>query len=322
MNAPRFSVILVNWNTAAMTCEAIRSVFAESSRSGVPVEVVVSDNGSDDESVTRIREAFPEVRVIENRANLGFSRAVNRALPQCHGEHVVLLNTDATLEEGALAAFVETFERAPKVGIQGASLLNPDGTPQNSSAPFPNLATELVPKWLLRALHPSVFESKVPPGSTEPREVDSVIGACLVIRGETLREIGPLDERFFFFLEETDWCFRARARGWKVVVNPGARVVHGQGKSSEKVLTDSRIEFHRSRYRYFRKNHGVLSAGCLFVGMILKLVVESLSAWTVVLASLGTSSRARRRARVVSALLAWHLLGCPKGWGLEGRFLL
>ncbi len=321
MSAPRFSVILVNWNTAEMTGAAIRSVFDEASRSGIAVEVVVSDNGSSDPSVRFIREQFPQVKMVENRANLGFARAVNRALPLCEGEHVVLLNTDAVFEEGGLAAILEAFERDPKVGIQGASLLDPDGTSQNSAAPFPTLARELVPKWLLRMLRPRVFMTKVPSGATEPLAVDSVIGACLVIRGATLREIGPLDERYYFFFEETDWCFHARFEGWSVVVNPNARVVHGQGKSSEAVLTDSRIEFYRSRYRYFRKNHGVLSAGCLYAGMILKLVVETISACTVVLASLGTASRARRRARVVSALLGWHLLGCPKGWGLEGRYL-
>jgi hypothetical protein len=321
MTSPLFTVILVNWNTSGLLVEAVRSALHDGESSGISIEVIVVDNGSTDDSVAAVHAAFPQVVTLENGQNLGFSRAVNRALAIHKGDHVLLLNTDARLETGALSAFLETFERDSRAGIIGANLCNEDGTPQNSAAPFPTLASELLNKSLLKLLFPQRFRTKVPAGETACFEAGSVIGAALAIRKEALSDIGPLDERFFFFFEETDWCWQARRLGWKVVVNPKARVIHGQGKSSEKVLADSRIEFYRSRYRYFRKNKGALQAAVLFAGMLVKLTVETISAALVYVLSFGQSERARRRLGVVATLLAWHLLGCPASWGLEGRFL-
>lgn len=319
MSEPIFSIILVNWNTAELTLCAIESILADSARSQIPVEIIVVDNGSTDSSVKQIREYQPESIIIENGRNFGFARAVNKGLAVHKGQHVILLNTDATFCPGVLKAILRAFEEDPRVGIEGANLLNEDGTPQNSFAPFPSLLTEVLNKSLLRLFSPTRHERKVRTGSIELFDVDSVIGACLAIRGETLAAIGPLDERFFFFFEETDWCFQAHKLGWRVVVAPDAKVVHGQGKSSETVLVDVRIEYYRSRYRYFLKNHGKWTTILLFEFLLLKLIVETLSALAALGVSLGTSQKAQRRLGVVSQLLAWHIRGCPRSWGLEGR---
>jgi hypothetical protein len=319
MSAPVFSVILVNWNTAELTLAAIESVRADAGASGVSVQVIVVDNGSVDDSAARIRTAFPQAQVIENDRNLGFARAVNKGLEVSSGEIVLLLNTDARLEAGALATFKRTFEQTPRIGILGGALLDPDGSPQNCIAPFPNLATELVNKSLLRIFNPTKHTRKVEPGSKDLVRADSIVGACFVIRRETFDAIGPLDERFFFFFEETDWCRRAWDAGWEVAVAPEAKIVHGQGESSKPVLIESRIEFYRSRYRYFLKNQGKMKTILLFEGSLIKLAVEFLSAGAMRILSLGKSQRWRERFRVVSTLLAWHIRGCPKSWGLEGH---
>jgi hypothetical protein len=159
----------------------------------------------------------------------------------------------------------------------------------------------------------------VEPGSKDLVRADSIVGACFVIRRETFDAIGPLDERFFFFFEETDWCRRAWDAGWEVAVAPEAKIVHGQGESSKPVLIESRIEFYRSRYRYFLKNQGKMKTILLFEGSLIKLAVEFLSAGAMRILSLGKSQRWRERFRVVSTLLAWHIRGCPKSWGLEGH---
>lgn len=319
MNEPIFSILLVNWNTAELTLKAIQSALDDSAANGISVEIIVVDNGSSDDSLQRIRESQPGVVIIENGSNLGFARAVNKGLAVRTGRHVILLNTDATLRPGALKAILRAFEENPHVGIVGANLLNEDGSPQNSIAPFPTLLTEVVNKALLQFLSPTRHERKVRNTSKEVLDVDSVIGACLAIRGEALTAIGPLDERFFFFFEETDWCFRAHKLGWRVVIAPDAKVVHGQGKSSETVLVDVRIEYYRSRYRYFLKNHGKWRTILLFEFMLLKLAVETVSAVITLGVSMGSSLRARRRLDVVIRLLVWHVRGCPMSWGLEGR---
>jgi len=321
MSDPVFSVILVNWNTASLLVEAVSSAFDDAERSGIPIEVVVVDNGSTDDSVNRIRKEFPRAGVIENGRNLGFSRAVNRGLSVASGSHIILLNTDARLVPGALSVFRQTLEENPRVGIIGGMLLDPDGSPQNSYAPFPTLATEVLNKSLLRLLFPGRYARKPDPHATALLPVDSIVGACFVIRRETVNDVGPLDERFFFFFEETDWCYQARTKGWEVVVNPQVRITHGQGESSKPVLVKSRIEFYRSRYRYFFKNCGVFQTGLLFAGLLIKNVVETVFAGFLCVVTLGRSAHWRRRFRVVASLLLWHLLGCPKSWGLEGALL-
>lgn len=320
MSAPDFSVILVNWNTADLALAAVDSVRRDADLSGFEVQIIFVDNGSQDGSPRRVREALPQVKIFENERNLGFARAVNKGLAVSAGKIVLLLNTDARLEPGALGTFKKTFEEHPRIGILGGALLDPDGSPQNCIAPFPTLATELLNKSLLRILQPAKHRRKVDPGSPRLVRADSIIGACFVVRRETLEAIGPLDERFFFFFEETDWCLRAWKSGWEVAVAPGAGIVHGQGESSKPVLVESRIEFYRSRYRYFLKNHGKLKTIILFEGSLVKLAVEFVSAGLMTAASLGKSRRWRERFRVVGVLLAWHIRGCPRNWGLEGCF--
>lgn len=317
MTAPDFSVILVNWNTAELTLAAVESVRAEAERSKLSAQIIVVDNGSSDDSVARVRAGYPSVEVIENQANLGFARAVNKGLAVSTGSAVMLLNTDARLEPGALEVFEKTLHENPRIGILGGALLDPDGSPQNCIAPFPTLVTELLNKSLLKILQPVKHKRKVEPGSKELVRAESIIGACFVIRRETFEAIGPLDERFFFFFEETDWCLRARNAGWEVAVAPEAKIVHGQGESSKPALVESRIEFYRSRYRYFLNNHGKLKTILLFEGSLIKLAVEFLSAGAMRVLLLGKSQRWRDRFRVVATLLAWHIRGCPKSWGLE-----
>jgi GT2 family glycosyltransferase len=321
MSSFDFTIILVNWNTAEMLLEAIASVQAEAAHSTLSCEIIVVDNGSSDESVSRVKQVYPAIQVIEMGYNSGFARAVNRGLANRQGRHVLLLNTDARLKAGALTAFAKAFGPDSRIGIAGGRLLKEDGSAQNTAAPFPTLLTELINKSLLGLVGCSSHPRKLEANQTQALEVDSVIGASLAIREETLRQIGPLDERFFFFFEETDWCTRARLAGWQVAVLPDAVVIHGQGKSSEKVLSDVRIEFFRSRYRFFLKHHGRLQTTLLFLGLMIKLVVENISALLMVILSAGRNQKSRRRLSVVSRVLGWHLLGCPGSMGLEGRFL-
>jgi len=307
------TVVVVTRNTCALTCAALRSVFE--AQDGFGKAVVVVDNGSTDDTPATVAREFPTVKVVRSETNLGFARANNLGAKDMSGEFLLLLNSDARLKPDTLAETVKWIRAHPECGIAGAQLLNPDGSRQNSIANLPSLATELLNKSLLRRLFPRRFPGKEQQ-FTQPIEVESVIGAFMLIRGGVWRELGGFDERYFFFLEETDFCRAARERGWKVYHLPQAQAWHGQGQSGRQAPVAARIEYWRSRYLYFRKNSGLLANGMLRIGLWLRLLVDWLSSGVMRLVTAGRSTRWRQRWEVTTALWRWHFRGCPEGMGL------
>jgi hypothetical protein len=200
--------------------------------------------------------------------------------------------------------------------VAGAQLLNADGSKQNSIANFPSLATELLNKRLLRWLFPKRFPGKER-NYSEPFEVDSVIGACVMVRREAMKQVGLLDEDYFLFLEETDWCYRMRKAGWKVYHVPQAEVYHSQGKSAENVKKRARVEFFRSRYLFFKKNMGMVQWILLIIGLMLRLCIELVFMTLACLFTLGTIKKWRRKLAIYANLVWWHLRFFPEGMGLK-----
>jgi len=305
------SFILVNWNTKGYILEALRSI--EDTVGDYRHEIFVADNGSTDGSPEAIRKAFPRVRLISNERNLGFARAVNQALAQAQakGSYCVLLNSDARLMEGAIKTLAAFMEENPDVGIAGGQLMNEDGSRQNSIAPFPSLATELLNKRLLRIFFPRRYPGKER-DCPAPLDVDSLVGACIIVRCQAIAEAGTLDEGYFFFMEETDWCLRMKKQGWRISFVPQARILHLQGGSASMAKAEARIEYYRSRYRFFTKWHGRGKTAFLKIGLMLRLATEvtanSLLLW---------NKRYRTRWRTYCRLLSWHLRSCPSHEGLR-----
>jgi GT2 family glycosyltransferase len=221
------SVIIVNWNTRDLLCQCLDSLTQK--LEGVEMEILVVDNGSRDGSVAAVRKKSPGVRLIENSVNLGFAKANNQALSVSKGRYLLLLNPDAQAKDEAIPKMLFFMETHPEAGVVGAQLLNADESKQNSIANFPSLATELLNKSLLRWFFPEKFPGKET-DYPDPVEVDSVIGACMLVRREAMEQVGLLDEKFFLFLEETDWCYRMKKAGWKIYHIPQAEVLHFQGK--------------------------------------------------------------------------------------------
>ncbi len=197
------SIIIVNRNTKELLLACIESVYATAPP--LSFELLLVDNASSDGSVVDVRHSFPDIRCIENDRNLGFAKANNIAIRQAQGRYVVLLNTDTVLTPLALATIVDFMDRNQKVAICGGQLLNGDGSLQNSIANVPTLATELLNKSLLRLLFPKRYPGKES-RFNHPVEVESVVGACMVVAREAIDRVGLLDEAYFFFFEETDWC--------------------------------------------------------------------------------------------------------------------
>jgi GT2 family glycosyltransferase len=305
----RLSFILVNWNTKELILEALRSI--ADTVHDYRHEIFVVDNGSTDGSPEAIHKAFPRVSLIRNGRNLGFAGAVNQALDQVTGLYCVLLNSDARLMEGAIKTLAAFMEENPDVGIAGGELINEDGSRQNSIAPFPSLATELFNKRLLRILFPRRYPGKEQDYAA-PLDVDSLVGACIIVRRQAIEEIGNLDEGYFFFMEETDWCLRMKKQGWRISFVPGARILHLQGASTSMAKAEARIEYYRSRYRFFCKWHGRGKTALLKIGLMLRLVAEvaanSLLIW---------NKRYRTRWRTYCRLLSWHFRSYPSHEGLR-----
>ncbi len=306
---PRLSFILVNWNTKDHILKALRSI--ADTVGDYRYEIFVVDNGSLDGSPAAIKKAFPEVRLIRNERNLGFAHAVNQALAQATGSYCVLLNSDARLTAGAIKTLAAFMEENPDVGIAGGQLMNEDGSRQNSIAPFPSLATELFNKRLLRILFPRRYPGKER-DYPAPLDVDSLVGACIIVRRQAIDEVGMLDEGYFFFMEETDWCLRMKKQGWRISFVPQARILHVQGASASAAKAEARIEYYRSRYRFFTHWHGRGKTALLKIGLMLRLAAEvaanSLLLW---------NKRYRARWRSYCRLLSWHVRSCPSLEGLR-----
>jgi hypothetical protein len=279
-------------------------------------EVILVDNGSQDESGSEVKKAFPFVHLIENERNLGFAKAANQGLQKASGRYFLLLNPDTQVKNKVIKQLVSFMDTHLDVGVAGVQLFNADGSKQNSIANFPSLSTELLNKRLLRWLFPKTFPGKER-DYPEPIEVDSVIGACMVVRRDALEQVGLLDEDYFIFLEETDWCYRMKRAGWKIYHIPQAQVFHFQGKSAETVKKRARVEFYRSRYHFFKKNRGHLQWFILLIGLLIRLAFEFIAMIVASMITLFMIKGWRKKLSIYAYLLWWHLRFCPEGMGLK-----
>ncbi len=312
--ASRFSVIIVNYNGGNMLAACLRSVLKE----GVPAgKIVVVDNGSHDDSLILAEQEAPGIRLIGNTCNAGFARAVNQGLDLASGDFVLLLNNDAQLEANSLCAFAEVFDQIPALLIAGGQLYYPDGRPQNAIAAIPSLAGELLPKFLLKWLKPRQLCGKSQ--AIGPTAVESVIGACLAVRCAGLVHLGKLDEDYFFFLEETEWCQRARRLGYQVYHVPAAHAAHAQGQTANRFRSAARIEFQRSKLTFFRKTQGQLAYLIVSVILPIKALVNAVSNSLGCIVTLCLRRRQRAQALGYWRVVLWHSLGRPKDWGLPDK---
>jgi len=282
----------------------------------VRFEIWVVDNGSNDGSVQAVKEGFPGVCTIENHENKGFSAAVNQALNKCNAKYYILLNTDAILRKATVKTLYEFMEDHKEVGIAGGQLQNPDGTMQHSFDNYPALATELLNKSLLKRLFPNKYLSKKSIIKL-PIEVESVIGACIIIRDGAIKQVGKLDEDYFFFIEETDWCYRMRKAGWKVYYVPDAKVTHLGGQSKKKAPWQVQIEYCRSLYIFFKKNRSFVTYALFRVFYVIKILMNLIINFVGNLFIIFLNQRLRYRLLIYYRLLLWHLLFCPSWMGLR-----
>jgi N-acetylglucosaminyl-diphospho-decaprenol L-rhamnosyltransferase len=269
------SIVIVSWNVKDLLRACLRSTM-ESLEVRAPAEldceIVVVDNFSVDGSAGLVMQEFPSVRLLANSENVGFTRGNNQGIAATDGRYVLLLNPDTEVLGSALGALVCYMERHPEVAAVGPKLLYADGGVQSSRRRFPNLATALVEGTFAQAWFRNSGLLRhyyaLDRGDDETQEVDWLVGACLMMRRAAISNVGLLDERFFMYSEELDWCYRARTAGWKIVYLPTASVIHHEGKSSEQVLPLRHLQFQRSKVLFFVKHHGRLQGGILRIYLL------------------------------------------------------
>lgn len=266
---PDVSIIIVNWNTSDLLAKCLRCV--ETTVHDVSYDVWVVDNASTDGSAEMVRRDFPHVKLIVNPQNVGFARANNQALKVCEGRYALLLNSDAFVQERAIDHMVRFMDARPDAGMAACKLLYADGRLQPSCSRFPTLLTELYIAFGLDKLFPKsrIFGRYMMTdwdyGDT--REVDVIMGAFMLVRAEVMQQIGLMDEAFFMYSEEVDWCYRCQQAGWKIFFTPEVETVHLWGGSSQAVKVETLIRLYRSRVQFFRKHYGGLTAA-LYKGVL------------------------------------------------------
>jgi N-acetylglucosaminyl-diphospho-decaprenol L-rhamnosyltransferase len=264
------SIVIVNWNVQELLRRCLLSLSRGEARitptpgmaePELAYEVIVVDCASSDGSVEMLRREFPWVRLIASDENLGYARGNNLGLAEATGRYLFILNPDTEIVGDTLAMMVRYLDAHLAVGALGPQLRYPDGTLQSSRRRFPSLATAFCESTLLHQWLPNNRAARRyhvadrPADVTQP--VDWLVGAALMIRREAWQQVGPLDEGFFMYFEELDWCRRCRAAGWEIHYLPAAQITHHEGKSSEQVMAARTIRFQSSKIHYYRKYYGV-----------------------------------------------------------------
>ncbi len=259
---------------------------------GLTTETYVVDNNSPDDSVAMVQSEFPDIHLIANKENAGFTRANNQALRQCTGHFVLILNPDTEAEPGSLTTLVRYLETHPDVGAVGPKLLNTDGSLQANGRWFPNPWREFVGhsglrRWSRKSANP--YWEYERDNFDKEWETDTVTGACLMTRHEVMDQVGMLDEDFFMFYEEIEWCWRIRKAGWKIMYVPQSRVTHhwmGSVRQQSRAMT---ARLFKSMLIYYKKTAG-LGAQIAVRGVILMGLIKNELLW------LGVGIKRRLRA--------------------------
>lgn len=286
------SIVIINWNTRDMLRDCLASVFA--GLGSLKAEVIVVDNASTDGSAALVLEQFPQVRLLSNVQNRGFAAANNQGFAMARGRNVLLLNSDCLILGAVLPAMVDWMDHHPAAGVMGPRVLNADGSMQVSATGFPTLGRLLAQTLGLTRFRAFDGYRMRHWNRRDERRVEVISGCCLLVRKHALDHVGPLDENFFFYGEETDWCRRFADAGWEVVFAPVGEVIHLGGGSVRKLnhrrdvmLTEGTVRLHRK--------HGGLLAGLACYALLFGFNLSRAVAWAVASPVIGPPARDRSR---------------------------
>ncbi len=263
------SIIIVNWNTEKILRDCLESVYVGTKQ--INFEVIVVDNGSTDGSVKMVEENFKDIMLIKNKRNVGFAAANNQGMAIAKGRYVLLLNSDTIVLNNAIAKTVKFADTHPEAAVVACRVLNPDRTVQKTCFMFPSLLNMLLSSTYLYKLFPwnKFFgrERMTWWDRDDIREIDVATGCFMLVRREAIKHVGIMDERFFMYGEETDWCYRFKKAGWKVLFTSVSEIIHLGGQSASKNPTAMNVQVRLSILKFIHKHYGSLrySIACFLV---------------------------------------------------------
>lgn len=275
------SIIIVNYNTKELTLQCIHSIFA--SKSQYTYEIILIDNASTDKTVDAVQSLFPQVFCIENSENVGFSKANNQGIRIAKGRYILLLNSDTIVQEDTLETMIQFMDKHEKVGASGCKVVLPDGsldkacrrgfpTPSASFYYFSGLAKKYPHSAKFNQYHLGHLDED------DDYPVDCLVGAFMLVRRETIDQVGLLDEDFFMYGEDIDWCYRIKEAGWINYYYPKTKIIHYKGASSRKKPYKIIYEFHRAMYLFHRKHfsrkYPVFTNFVVYLGITTKLLIS------------------------------------------------
>jgi GT2 family glycosyltransferase len=303
------SIVIVNWNTRELTAQCLDSLRDELAALGGQAEVVLVDNASTDGSLTHLRDRLPSLHLIPNPHNAGFAAANNQGIRRSTGRLILLLNSDTIVHPGALRALLDFMSAHPQAAAAGARLLNPDGSLQPSCFPAPTLGREFWRLFHLDRLRPRSVYNMADWRTDQPREVDNILGACMLLRREIVEQVGGMEEGYFMYSEETDWCLRIRRAGGRVYWVPQAQITHLGGQSTRQAETQMFLALYRSKIMYFRKHHSRLHALAFKLLLLLACAARLLAAPLALL-----QPPPARAQNLALAGRYWRLVGALPGY--------
>lgn len=277
------SIIIVNYNTKELLKQTIQSVIDNTEN--ISYEIIVVDNASVDGSVDMVNKDYPQVRIIENTENLGFSKANNKGIKIACGRCIMLLNSDTYVLESCLESCINYMDKYKDIGTVGCKVVLANGKLDHAcKRGFPTPEASLYYLLKLDKLFPKVKKFGQYKMSyvleDDISEVDSLTGAFMIVRREVIEKIGGLDEAFFMYGEDIDWCYRIREAGYKIMYYPKVKIIHYKGQSSKKKRLKTIYEFHRAMYLFYKKHYykkyNFLVTLFVYIGIVLRLTLALL----------------------------------------------
>jgi hypothetical protein len=313
----KLSIVILCWNNLEVIRNCLRSIY--SGTHSTDFEVIVSDNGSADGSTEFIRANFPQAHVIENGANLKFSKGNNVGIRASKGEYVLILNSDTIIHEGSLDRWIEFADRHPEAGGFACRVLNPDGSYQGSARPLLRRAG-MVSFWLYRFRY--IFDVFLPSGyiwwkGDSERPIGWQAGCCLLVRAELLKRLGGFDEQFDYHCEDVDLCRRIWDAGYPIVYTPDATITHLVGQSVKSFHIAFELDKYRSQYRYYYKYFGRKGARRCRHAILARLWIRRRGYGVVGL--IKPSDRLKTRLELYRAAAVWNRRVDPVEFAENGK---
>lgn len=299
------SIVIVNWNTCELLRGCLRSIYRETRRN--TLEIIIVDNASSDGSAEMVSREFPKVTLIRNCMNNGFAAANNQAIRIARGRFVLLLNPDTVILDAAVERTLEYAETHSDVAVVGCQVMLNPGEIQQTCFSFPTPWHLFLVNSKLSALLPRVGWLARPTlgdwDRKSARDVDVVSGMFMLVRRDAIEQVGLMDEAYFVYAEEADWCYQFRRHGWRCAFAPVGRILHleGGGKSTQQVSTKMYVQMQKSLLHFQRKNFG-LSAYLLVKAMYIISNSIRAATWSVVRAFTHSRGPAVHATRAIAAL--------------------